>query len=182
MMQTWSWAPQHCDALKELVAAGLSFSEAAGAINEKFGTAYTRSAVIGRAKRMKLVIRARPARVPKFAPARPSQVAPRTRQGGIPAAAEGAPKGASPATRRAEPPKLRCVGVQPRLVTFAELADGDCRYPYGGDRDGEAINFCGHPRFRGTSYCAPHFHLTRGPRIEPERPAGPFSLRLIEAA
>ena len=68
------------------------------------------------------------------------------------------------------------------LLSFAELAEGDCRYPYGGDKDGEAITFCGHPRFRGTSYCAPHFHLTRGPRIEAERPAGPFTLRLVEAA
>jgi GcrA cell cycle regulator len=146
-MQTWSWAPQHCEALKGFVAAGLSFSEAAAALNEKFGTAYTRSAVIGRAKRMQ---------------AEPEEV--------------------SPAAKHTEPVKLRCVGIQPRLLTFDELAEGDCRYPYGGDRDGEAIAFCGHPRFRGTSYCAPHFHLTRGPRIEAERPAGPFTLRLVEAA
>jgi GcrA cell cycle regulator len=173
------WAPQHCDALKEFVAAGLSFSEAATALNAKFGTAYTRSAVIGRAKRMKLVARARPAQVPRFTPARPRPVAPRANAA---AAANGQPPEASSAERRAEPAKLRCVGIQPRLLTFAELADGDCRYPYGGDRDGEAISFCGHPRFRGTSYCAPHFHLTRGPRTEPERSAGPFTLRLVEAA
>jgi GcrA cell cycle regulator len=178
-MQSWSWAPQHCDALKEFVAAGLSFSEAATALNRKFGTAYTRSAVIGRAKRMKLVIRTRPGAAPRFKPPKPRPVASRKSED---TAAEGMPKAASPATRRAEPPKLRCIGIQPRLLTFAELADGDCRYPYGGDRDGEPITFCGHPRFHGTSYCAPHFHLTRGPRIEPERPAGPFMLRLVEAA
>jgi len=175
-MQTWNWAPQHCDALKEFVAAGLSFAEAATAINEKFGTAYTRSAVIGRAKRMKLVVRARarPIRGPNLRMPKPKPLASRLNEGGL--------EEAAPASRRAEPVKLRCVGIQPRLLTFDELAEGDCRYPYGGDKEGEPITFCGHPRFRGTSYCAPHFHLTRGPRIEAERPAGPFTLRLVEAA
>ena len=182
-MQSWSWAPQHCDALREFVAAGLSFSEAATALNEKFGTTYTRSAVIGRAKRMKLAVRARPrvARGPRMprrrsaAPGTKGNVAKQADAGGV-------SRDAAPLTRRTEPVKLRCVGVRPRLLSFDELAEGDCRYPYGGDRDGEAITFCGHPRFRDTSYCAPHFHLTRGPRIEAERPAGPFMLRLVEAA
>jgi len=175
-MQSWSWAPQHCDALRELVTAGLSFAEAAVALNKRFGTAYSRNAVIGRAKRMKLAVRARPRQA--------SKIKIRRRE---PAASESAARrtetGASaPAARHTQPVKLRYVGIQPRLLRFDELADGDCRYPYGGDRDGEAITFCGHPRFRGTSYCAPHFHLTRGPRIEAERPAGPFTLRLVEAA
>ena len=173
-MQTWSWAPQHCDALKEFVAAGLSFAEAATALNERFGTAYTRNAVIGRAKRMKLAVRARPARGPNLRIPKPKPIASKVNESGR--------EEAAPVTKRTEPVKLRCVGVQPRLLTFDELAEGDCRYPYGGDKDGEPITFCGHPRFRGTSYCAPHFHLTRGPRIEAERPAGPFTLRLVEAA
>jgi len=182
-MQSWSWAPQHCDALREFVAAGLSFAEAAAALNERFGTAYTRSAVIGRAKRMKLVVRVRPrvARGPTMPRRRPA--APGTKGNGVKQAdANGISRDTAPPAARAEPVKLRCVGIQPRLLSFEQLADGDCRYPYGGDKDGEAITFCGHPRFRGTSYCAPHFHLTRGPRIEAERPAGPFTLRLVEAA
>jgi GcrA cell cycle regulator len=180
-MQTWSWAPQHCDALKGFVAAGLSFSEAAAALNEKFGTAYTRSAVIGRAKRMKLVVRARhrPVRGPNLRIPKQKSLAPEAHEGAV---RQAGTEEAAPAATHTEPVKLRCVGIQPRLLTFDELAEGDCRYPYGGDRDGEAITFCGHPRFRGTSYCAPHFHLTRGPRIEAERPAGPFTLRLVEAA
>src|SRR4051812_3642397 len=123
-MQTWSWAPQHCDALKQFVAAGLSFSEAAAALNEKFGTAYTRSAVIGRAKRMKLVVRARPARRPNFKIPKPKPLAAKVRERAV-------EEGAAPATGRAEPVQLRCVGIQPRLLTFDELAEGDCRYPYG---------------------------------------------------
>lgn len=174
-MQSFSWAPQHCDALRQFVTAGLSFAEAACALNEKFGTAFTRSAVIGRAKRMKLAVRARPEAGPRFTPP-PQTKAPQLQS------REGAAGAPGPAPPPSEPVKLRCVGIQPRLVSLAELADSDCRYPYGGDKEGEAITFCGHPRFRGTSYCVPHFHLTRGPRIEPERPAGPFTLRLVEAA
>ena len=77
---------------------------------------------------------------------------------------------------------MRCVGIRPRLLSLVELEVGDCRYPYGGDKEGEPINFCGHPCFSGSSYCASHFHLTREPAIEAERPTGPFVLRLVQAA
>jgi GcrA cell cycle regulator len=87
----------------------------------------------------------------------------------------------APAVEHPEPAKLRCVGIRPRLLSLVELEACDCRYPYGGDR-GEPISFCGHRCFRGSSYCAPHFHLTRAPVIESERPAGPVMLRLVQAA
>ena len=78
--------------------------------------------------------------------------------------------------------KLRCVEIDPRHLSLMELKTGDCRYPYGGDAEGEAITFCGHPQREGASYCAPHFHLTRGPGAVPERAAGSVSLRIVEAA
>jgi GcrA cell cycle regulator len=53
-MQPSNWAPEHSDALRELLARGMSYSEIAGAINEKFGTCYTRNATIGRGRRMGL--------------------------------------------------------------------------------------------------------------------------------
>jgi GcrA cell cycle regulator len=31
------------------------------------------------------------------------------------------------------------------------------------DEENEAITFCGHPRRPGSSYCGPHFHLSRDP-------------------
>jgi GcrA cell cycle regulator len=70
----------------------------------------------------------------------------------------------------------------PRHLSLLELEDGDCRYPYGGDAEGEAITFCGHPRREGSSYCASHFHLTSGPGTASERSAGKVVLRLVEAA
>jgi GcrA cell cycle regulator len=80
------------------------------------------------------------------------------------------------------PVKLRCVQIDPRHLSLVDLEPGDCRYPYGGDERGEAITFCGHPRRQGTSYCAAHFYLTRGPNAALERTAGIVTLRLVEAA
>jgi GcrA cell cycle regulator len=182
-MQSLSWTPEHSTALGEFIARGMSYADAADAVNARFGTAYSRSAAIGRAKRMGLIVPGRgddrPALVPK-APKRtkvPSSGP--TRRSALRATRAGSPP---PIPERFEPPKLRCVGIRPRLLSLAELGDGDCRYPYGGDKDGEAIAFCGHRRFQGSAYCAPHFHLTRSPAFDADRPVGPFVLRLVEAA
>ena len=57
-----------------------------------------------------------------------------------------------------------------------------CRYPYGGDEEGEAITFCGHPRRKGSSYCTPHFHLTRNPDIPTGAAGSTAMLRLLRTA
>jgi GcrA cell cycle regulator len=181
-MQSFSWTPDHSDALRQHLAMGLSYSESAEAINAKFGTDYTRSAALGRAKRMGV---AGPKR--RTDPARAK--APRLRKQGKPGKSRKLREGrtgevqkpTAPPLER-EPVKLRCVGITPRLLSFADLAPGDCRYPYGGDREGEAITFCGHSQLAGSSYCPPHFQLTRGPGTASERAAGPVVLRLVEAA
>ena len=53
-MELSNWAPEHSDALREFIAKGLSFSQAAQAINSRFNTSYTRSAALGRARRLRL--------------------------------------------------------------------------------------------------------------------------------
>ena len=53
-MELSNWAPEHSDALREFIAKGMSFSEAAQAINSRFDTSYTRSAALGRARRLGL--------------------------------------------------------------------------------------------------------------------------------
>lgn len=50
---------------------------------------------------------------------------------------------------------LRCVEVDPRHLSFAELGPKDCRYPYG---DGP-FTFCGRPQLDGYSYCEGHKFL-----------------------
>ena len=87
-----------------------------------------------------------------------------------------------PVFERTETAPLRCVEIEPRHLSLVDLERGDCRYPYGGDEEGEAITFCGHPRRPGSSYCTPHFHLSRGPGAPSERTAQIVLLRVIETA
>ncbi len=169
-----NWASAHSDALRDYFRMGMSFSEIGREINSRFGTAYMRNAVVGRARRMGL---AAPKEVER-SPTMPPQAAPP--RGQTP------PRGHSEPTpsahRPASPVKLPCVGIRPRLISLLELEPGDCRYPYGGDKDGEEITFCGHKRDPGSSYCTPHAHLTRDQETAPERTAGPVALRLVAAA
>ena len=179
-----SWAQEHSQALREYLERGLSYSEIANAINERFHTDYTRSAAIGRARRMGLSGAKQPA------------AALRTTTSSQPGLPRLGKLGARPIVglrprpgvlRRAAALSLRCIGVAPRHLTLLELEDGDCRYPYGGEEEGEAITFCGHPRREGSSYCTSHFYLTSGIALrDPATGAGQADgrarLRLVEAA
>jgi GcrA cell cycle regulator len=178
-MQSFDWPPEHCTALREHFAYGLSFAQIAAAINTTFGTAYTRSAAIGRARRMGL---ARPDRPEGGIRRLPKRL--RKAKAKAPPPRKHVPEAPRPRAvfERVRAPKLRCVEIAPRHLSLLELEASDCRYPYGGDRDGEAITFCGHPRREGSSYCAPHFHLTRGPGTLSQRIAGAVLLRLVAAA
>jgi GcrA cell cycle regulator len=175
-MQT-NWAPEHSEALREYHARGMSFSEIANAINAKFKTAYSRNAALGRAKRMGLSGPER-ANEPKHSPELPPLAIPprKARERHLPESA------GPPFFECTEAARLRCVEIVPRHLALVDLEPRDCRYPYGGDEEGEAITFCGHPRLLGSSYCAPHFHLTRGPDAELERAVSAVVLRLVKAA
>ena len=165
------WAPAHCDALRKLLASSLSYSEIAAALNAIFQTTYSRSAVIGRAKRMGLAgtrPEGRPKPSPKARP--PSLHRPREHHG-----AEFRRR--APILEPVEPVKLRCADIDPRHLSLADLQAGDCRYPYGGDEEGEPITFCGHPRHESSSYCAAHFHLTRNTEAAPEAATGETARR-----
>jgi GcrA cell cycle regulator len=173
-----NWTPEHCDALREYLAKGMSYSQSADAINAKFKTAYSRNAALGRARRMGMAgpertdeSRHRSKQLSKAAP-------PHRRRERKPSEFVWP----MPVFERTETAKLRCVEIEPRRLSLIDLERGDCRYPYGGDEDGEAITFCGHPRRPGSSYCAPHFHLTRGPDVELERAVSAVVLRLVKAA
>jgi GcrA cell cycle regulator len=176
-MQSTNWAPEHSDALRECLVKGMSYSEIADAINAKFGTGYSRNAAIGRAKRMGLAGPDRPKEWPKLAPKAQQPSLRKLRE-----RLDAEFRRRVPIFEAAEPVKLRCVDVDPRHVPLLELASGDCRYPYGGDEEGEAITFCGHPQREGSSYCTAHFFLTRGVGTVSERAAGPSFLRLVAVA
>lgn len=181
-MQLFIWAPEHSDALRDCLSRGMSYGQAAGAINARFGTEFTRNAAVGRAKRLGLKtasvrkVTSRPRR-----PARWGESAPKasSNQSAHKVAHPTVPQ---PAPEPVKPVKLRCVGIKPRLLAFADLEPGDCRYPYGGEREGEAYAFCGHPRIPRSSYCRPHHALTHGLGTVSERMAVPVALRLVSAA
>jgi GcrA cell cycle regulator len=176
-MQSSDWTPEHSAALREYFAKGMSFSAIAAAINEKFGTAYSRSATIGRAKRLGLARPGRPeapvSRIP-LAKARP---APPQRERET--AESRRPRSIFESV---EMPQLRCADVVPRHLSLMDLERRDCRYPYGGDEEGEAVTFCGHPRRRGSSYCSAHFRLTIGPGTAAERAVDSLLLKIAETA
>jgi GcrA cell cycle regulator len=172
-MQSTSWAREHCDALREYHAKRMSYAEIAEAINEKFKTAYSRNAAIGRARRMGLADPDRPkppskASAPQLHRTRKHQTASWLQL--------------MPVFEPVETVKLRCAEIDPRHLSLIDLEPGDCRYPYGGDAEGEAITFCGHPQRRASSYCTAHFYLSRGPGTASERTAIIDALRLVEAA
>lgn len=172
-MELSNWAPEHSDALREFIARGLSYAAAAHAINARFNTAYTRNAALGRARRLGLGPDGRQL----------SSIA--ARDGGAARASE--PRALPlhwpvPVFKDAKPAKLRCVKIEPRHLSLVELEQEHCRYPYGGDEEGEAITFCGHPRRAGSSYCTPHFSLCWEPIIPPEQAVSVASLRLVEVA
>ncbi len=177
-MEPINWTSAHSDALRDYLAKGMSYSEIAAAINAKFSTLYSRNATIGRAKRMGLAGPKRPSGGPK-PQARPSPSQRQKSREHRTTEDAALPMPPSAGTERV---KLRCIQIIPRHLSVVELEAGDCRYPYGGDEEGEAITFCGHPQREGSSYCVGHFHLTRGLGTASERAAGPVSLRLVEAA
>ena len=179
-MEQTGWPPEHSSALRKYLAAGLSFSEIVKAINLEFKTAYTRNAAIGRAKRMGLVGSDRPQPSLQAGPPCPERIVePQPVEPGSAALHR-----LTAILKSQEPPKLRCAEVEPRHLSLIELDCGDCHYPYGGDEEGEAITFCGHPRQPGSSYCAPHFQLSRNPVASPEREAidNAIWLRIAETA
>jgi GcrA cell cycle regulator len=183
-----SWAPEHSRALREYHARGMSYSEIVKAINAKFATCYTRNAVLGRAKRMGLadteqerVLKQKLANMLENRASRAKS--PETNRSDTRSSALRLPEFGPRrlAGAKIDPVELRCVDVSPRHLLLVELERDDCRYPYGGDQDGSAITFCAHPRRKGSSYCTPHFHLTRDPVIPEEQTVGTAPLRLVDA-
>ncbi|MHC2333073.1 GcrA family cell cycle regulator [Bradyrhizobium sp. USDA 4454] len=167
-MEMMNWLPEHSAALEDLRARGLSYSEIADRINTSFNTAYTRNAALSRAQRMGLagLDRPEPSLPGRLDPPKPSS--PELPGIGRPREGRAEPKPdpvrwPKMCAETVEIPPLRCAAVAPRHLSLLDLKPGDCRYPYGGDADGEVMTFCGHPSRSGSSYCTPHLDLSRDP-------------------
>jgi GcrA cell cycle regulator len=172
-----NWAPAHSKALREYFNRGMSYAAIARAINAEFRTAYTRNAALSRAARMGLVGTGKSRDETKPPPIEAASRLHRIRE-----RSDSLPWRLPPVFKATESASLRCANVAPRHLSLTDLARGDCRYPYGGDADGEAVTFCGHRRRRGSSYCAAHFDLSRGPGTAAERSADRILLKASRAA
>lgn len=170
-----NWTPAHSEALCEYFAMGMSFADIAKAINAKFDTSYTRNAVLGRAARMALEA----GDGQRDGTSSPG-ITQTSRLRRIRERAGSKPWRPRPILEATETAPLRCAAVVPRRLSLPELECDDCRYPYGGDEEGEAITFCGHPRRPDSSYCAAHFDLSVGPGTASERAADRILLTVVE--
>jgi GcrA cell cycle regulator len=184
-MQSTDWPSEHSEAIREYYAKGMSFLQIAQAINASFNTRYSRNAVLGRSKRLGLGVRNGPADTSEPPSVDWSSAKPDAR---VPYLGKPHQRHAAafillaPKFEAVKPAKLRCVAIVPRCLSLIDLEAGDCRYPYGGDEDDEAITFCGHPRRKNSSYCRAHFRLTRGRGTAAERAACKVLLRFVGAA
>jgi GcrA cell cycle regulator len=156
------WTTEQSDALKDAVGAGLSFREAAEAINQRFGSTHTRNAAIGKWYRLGTPFPKRAPREKKPRMYKPRQIGERPRIIRT--------NGNSNAMRVisvevVEQMRLRCVEIIPLNLTLAEISDDQCRYIAGDDH-----LYCGHPKMSGSSYCTPHHHLVwEKPRAPKEK-------------
>ena len=147
------WKDEHSAFLQELIEGKChSYAQIAAELNARFGTSHSRSSCIGRANRMGLSNNAtKSEKHPGGRPRRESglRLVSVTRR---------------PYIRKAPPPVLVCVPVEPRNVSLLDLQPGECRYPYG-EHD---YTFCGHPVFNRSSWCAPHWRSVTEQRMPRE--------------
>lgn len=137
------WTLEQSDALVAFVQSGLSYAQSAAALNEQFGTSYSRNSAIGRANRIGLACPI------KIAQGRRS---PRKHQPYKPR-----PKKPRIAFVPIEVIRARCEEIIPENVPLVDLSPNGCRFPFG---DGPFV-FCNHTQMEGSSYCPPHFGLSR---------------------
>lgn len=150
-----SWKPEWTEALRGyVVVKGLSASMAAAEVNADFGTRFSRNAVISKAGREGIPLRASKGGGRRGPHGGPSQRKPRVRaltKKLRPDAPEAGPK------LRAASAELRCDPVTPGTLHLLELEEGMCRYPTG--EGAENIRFCGRNRIDGRSYCCAHVRI-----------------------
>lgn len=148
------WTDSRVDLLKKLWLEGLSASQIAGIL----GGGATRNSVIGKARRLKLPMRAAPT---KGVNARPPRY--RTnRADRVPSVPARVPRASIAADIEPTPyidpdDGADCTG----LIGLLQLNEHTCKYPYG-DPLTKDFGFCGKPSRDGSPYCDDHHRRTHG--------------------
>lgn len=148
------WDDERDAELRQYRLDGVSFS----IIAAKLGC--TRNAAIGRAHRIGIEGKAKPA------------VSPRVSRNPKPKPPRHVPPARKPPVIRREPLRMVVNPSQPLpeslLLPLWKVREGQCRYPYGEPSDIEAFRFCAAPCEGERPYCAAHWKLTH---TAYERPA-----------
>lgn len=153
---TSAWTPEIDADLLQMVKEGISYREAVPVLNARYGTSFSRCALIGRARRLG-GFEPRPRLTPEQREARRiTREARRNKK----RRDERRQAGYVPRLRIVRPARedtvLRCAEIQPLHVSLLDLERHQCRWPYG---DGP-YSFCGHQVGKDTPYCMPHYHLS----------------------
>ena len=139
------WNDEQDAELRRLISAGESYSGAATAVNNKFGTSFSRNAAIGRGHRLKLdsVKRRQPVKI-------------RTKPAPLPRAAK-ARATVRDLFKKPDVIKVASLAEIPQpapshAIDLIALNEDTCHFPYGNG----PFSFCGHPVKVGSSYCLAH--------------------------
>lgn len=132
------WGKPAVKMLGELLARGLSSSQAARALSAHFGANYTRNAIIGKSKRLGFKLLGKPRAVASAGP-----TTPRVRR-------EKAKRVA--AVYQLIPGYRVDIPYVGEPIAAGDVSDG-CRWMHG---EPAAFNFCGAVKFHG-SYCQHHY-------------------------
>lgn len=133
-----SWTEQRINKLEKLWSEGFSASR----IAEQMG-GISRSAVLGKVHRLGLPGRSISTKKPKRAkPKKRAKLA-----GGI------FNPHNQPPPKEVLLPALKKETIPEKLISFQDLEEGQCKYPYGNPKSGK-FGYCGKPVALGKSYCA----------------------------
>jgi GcrA cell cycle regulator len=165
------WNEERSNDLAARLANGETFRNIGAELSIKYNVTISRSSCIGRAHRMGLESLHKPGetsltdvpKVKKPKRERPVRVKTKTLEHRpvYSIVQNGGGGFRIHESRTSDLPNLRCIEIEPLHLTLDQVVDVDgCRYPYGGDREGDPITFCGHtPKKKDKSYCLRHCDL-----------------------
>lgn len=138
------WNERVVERMRGWFDSGMTFSNISNRLNQEFGMSTTRSAVIGKVKRLQWK------RAQRYRILQPSKL-PRPKRPTVSLF-----RGARPA-----PPTEPVEQLPPRHVGFNTLRVNECRWPYGDDHP---FTFCGCPTELDVPYCPAHMGEAHVPR------------------
>ena len=173
-----SWTDEMLEFMKPLYAEeGLSASRIAEAVNMRFGSSYSRNAIIGKLHRMGWVIAGRL----KNKTVTNSASLERAKKRKELAARK---LGTSPLQALLRSDAFPLPASTEELVIplherkqLVDLEANDCRWPIGDPME-DGFHFCGRGKVQGISYCAHHARKAFAPPIVRTGHTAPFTLRM----